>query len=235
MNSVVSVNVGLPKDVEWRGTLVSVVLVHGAWADGSSWSDIIKPLQSRGLKAMAAPIPLTSLSDDVAALERALERTDGPVVLVAHAYAGAVIGASVNERVRSLVFIAALAPDEGETVGEIFYREKPHPEAPQLAPDRHGFIWMPDDRFGAAFCQHASAEQAALLAATQRPIALARKGAEAGVEDEVLLVSRGAGGSDDQPGDTAVPGTTDGRADPIGKDRPRTAGDRTRIGRRNDP
>jgi pimeloyl-ACP methyl ester carboxylesterase len=173
MNSVVSVNVGLPKDVEWRGTLVSVVLVHGAWADGSSWSDIIKPLQSRGLKAMAAPIPLTSLSDDVAALERALERTDGPVVLVAHAYAGAVIGASVNERVRSLVFIAALAPDEGETVGEIFYREKPHPEAPQLAPDRHGFIWMPDDRFGAAFCQHASAEQAALLAATQRPIALA--------------------------------------------------------------
>jgi pimeloyl-ACP methyl ester carboxylesterase len=160
-------------DVNQSKTRTNVVLVHGAWADGSSWSQIIKPLQSRGLRALAAPIPLTSLSDDVAALERTLERTDGPVVLVAHAYAGAVIAASRNERVQSLVFVAALTPDEGETVGEVFYREKPHPEAPQLAPDRHGFIWMPDDRFGTAFCQDASPEQAALLAATQHPIALA--------------------------------------------------------------
>jgi hypothetical protein len=67
-------------------------LVHGAWADGSSWNDIIAPLQAKGLNVMAAPIPLTSLSDDVAALDRALERTDGPIVLAAHAYAGAVIG-----------------------------------------------------------------------------------------------------------------------------------------------
>jgi pimeloyl-ACP methyl ester carboxylesterase len=154
-------------------TVASIVLVHGAWADGSSWAHVITRLQSRRLKALAAPIPLTSLSDDVAALERALERTDGPVVLVAHAYAGAVIGASINEKVRLLVFIAALTPDEGETVGEIFYREKPHPEAPQLGPDRHGFIWMPDEGFGNAFCQRASPEQSALLAATQRPIALA--------------------------------------------------------------
>ena len=108
----------------------SVVLVHGAWADGSSWNDIIGPLLSKGLNALAAPIPLTSLSDDVAALDRVLERTDGSVVLVAHAYAGAVIAASTNERVQSLVFIAALAPDEGETVAEVFYREKPHPQAP---------------------------------------------------------------------------------------------------------
>ena len=151
----------------------SVVLVHGAWADGSSWTRVIKALQSRGLKVLAAPIPLTSLSDDIAALERALERTDGPVVLVAHAYAGAVIGASPNERVQALIFIAALTPDEGETVGEVFTREKPHPAAPQLAPDRRGFIWMPEDRFATAFSQNASPEQAALLAATQRPIALA--------------------------------------------------------------
>ncbi|WP_309182878.1 alpha/beta fold hydrolase [Bradyrhizobium sp. Ash2021] len=124
---------------------------HGAWADGSSWTRVIKPLQSEGLRVLAAPIPLTSLSDDVTALESALERTNGPAVLVAHAYAGAVIGASFNQRVRSLVFIAALTPDEGETVGEVFYREKPHPEAPQLAPDKHGFLWMPDDRFGTTF------------------------------------------------------------------------------------
>ena len=151
----------------------SIVLVHGAWADGSSWADVIGPLQSKGLRVVAAPIPLTSLSDDVAALERALERTDGPLVLVAHAYAGAVIGASVNKRVRALVFVAALTPDEGETVAQVFYREKPHPEAPRLAPDRDGFIWMPEDRFGVAFSQDASAERAAILAATQRPIALA--------------------------------------------------------------
>lgn len=164
---------GLGPSMKGSETTASVVLVHGAWADGSSWGLVIKPLQSRGLKVLAAPIPLTSLSDDIAALERTLERTDGPVVLVGHAYAGAVIGASVNGRVRSLVFIAALATDEGETVGEIFYRDKPHPEAPQLSPDTYGFIWMPDERFGTAFCQHASVEQAALLAATQRPIAVA--------------------------------------------------------------
>jgi pimeloyl-ACP methyl ester carboxylesterase len=151
----------------------SVVLVHGAWADGSSWNDVITLLLSKGLNVLAAPIPLTSLSDDVAALDRALERTDGTVILVAHAYAGAVIAATTNERVQSLVFIAALAPDEGETVAEVFYREKPHREAPQLAPDAHGFIWMPNEGFGAAFSQHASPERAALLAATQRPIAVA--------------------------------------------------------------
>jgi pimeloyl-ACP methyl ester carboxylesterase len=151
----------------------SVVLVHGAWADGSSWNDVIGPLLSEGLNVLAAPIPLTSLPDYIAALDRALERTDGPLVLAAHAYAGAVIAASTNERVQSLVFIAALAPDEGETVAEVFYRGKPHPQAPQLAPDAHGFIWMPQYAFGAAFAQHASPERAALFAATQRPIAVA--------------------------------------------------------------
>jgi pimeloyl-ACP methyl ester carboxylesterase len=152
---------------------MGVVLVHGAWADGSSWNDVIGPLLSKGLNVLAAPIPLTSLSDDIAALDRALERAGGPVVLAAHAYAGAVIAASTNEKVQSLVFIAALAPDKGETVAEVFYRGKPHPQAPQLAPDAHGFIWMPKEGFGTAFAQHASPERAALFAATQRPIAVA--------------------------------------------------------------
>src|SRR5271167_3790410 len=95
---------------------ISAVLVHGAWADGSSWSDVIRPLHAKGLDVLAAPMPLTSLSEDVAALDRALERTEGPVVLVAHAYAGAVISAVTEERVRALVYVAALTPDEGETV-----------------------------------------------------------------------------------------------------------------------
>jgi pimeloyl-ACP methyl ester carboxylesterase len=151
----------------------TVVMVHGAWADGSSWSGVIRPLQAKGFKVIAAPIPLTSLSDDVKALERALDRTTGPVVLAAHAYAGAVISASTNERVKSLVYIAALTPAEGETVAEVFYREKPHVLAPQLAPDAGGFIWMPDESFAKAFAPKASPEQIALLNATQRPISVA--------------------------------------------------------------
>lgn len=151
----------------------SVVLVHGAWADGSSWNDVIGPLLAAGLNVLSAPIPMTSLSDDVAALDRALERVDGPVVLGAHAYAGAVIAATANERIQGLIYIAALAPDEGETVAEVFYREKPHPQAPQLAPDAHGFIWMPREAFDTAFAQNASPQRAALFAATQRPLAVA--------------------------------------------------------------
>jgi pimeloyl-ACP methyl ester carboxylesterase len=152
---------------------VSIVLVHGAWADGTSWSSVIGPLQSKGFDVLAAPLPLTSLSDDAVALHRTLERTTGPLVLVAHAYAGAVIASVVNLRIRSLAFVAALAPDEGETVAEMFHREPPHPSAPKLTPDTHGYIWMPQEAFGTAFSQDVSREHAALLAAVQRPIAVA--------------------------------------------------------------
>jgi pimeloyl-ACP methyl ester carboxylesterase len=152
---------------------VTVVAVHGAWADGSSWSRVIGPLQAEGIRVIAAPIPLTSLSDDVKALDRAIERIEGPVVLAAHAYAGAVIAASTSDRVRGLVFIAALAPDEGETVADVFYREAPHPQAPQLAPDAHGYIWMPDSGFVSAFAQNATEQEKAMFAAVQRPIAVA--------------------------------------------------------------
>src|SRR5215470_2430958 len=98
---------------------VSAILVHGAWADGSCWSNVVVPLQRHGLQVLAAPIPLTSLSDDTAALRRTLERATGQVILVGHAYAGAVIAAVRDERVKSLVYIAALAPDEGETVADV--------------------------------------------------------------------------------------------------------------------
>jgi pimeloyl-ACP methyl ester carboxylesterase len=93
-------------------------------------------------------------------------------VLVGHAYGGAVIGAIHDERVKSLVYVAALAPDEGETVAQVFYRDEPHPEAPKLAPDKHSFIWMPDDGFSRAVAHKASTEQTRILAAVQRPISL---------------------------------------------------------------
>src|SRR5690349_15412786 len=150
-----------------------VVMVHGAWADGSSWMKVLALLQARGVATMAAPIPLTSLSEDVRALDRALERTSGPLVLAAHAYAGAVIGSTRNDRVRSLAFISALAPDEDETVADVFYREPPLAEAPQLAPDADGYIWMPDEGFPSAFAQDASKEEIGLFKAVQRPINVA--------------------------------------------------------------
>ena len=152
---------------------VSVVLVHGAWADGSSWSKVIERLEGQGIRAVAAPLPLTSLQDDVAALNRTLERIDGPVVLAGHAYAGAVIGSAHAENIKALVYVTALAPDEGETVGEVFYRAEPHPQAPRLAPDQHGLIWLPDEAFPAAFAQHAASQELAVLRAVQRPIAVA--------------------------------------------------------------
>ena len=148
----------------------SVVLVHGAWADGSSWSKILHPLVAEGIRTLAAPLPLTSFQNDVAALERTLERLTGPVVLAGHAYAGAVISATRNEKVKGLVYVAALAPDEGETVADVFYRIAPHPKAPQLAPDANGLIYLPEAAFSAAFAQNATAEELAVLAAVQRPI-----------------------------------------------------------------
>jgi pimeloyl-ACP methyl ester carboxylesterase len=151
----------------------TAILVHGAWADGSSWAHVVGPLLKQGLGVICAQLPLTSLSDDVAALGRFIERTEGPVVLVAHAYAGAVIAAVSHERVKSLVFITALAPDEGETVADVFYREDPHTDAPALAPDAHGFIWMPGESFAKAFAQNASADENNLLNAVQRPISVA--------------------------------------------------------------
>lgn len=150
----------------------TIILVHGAWADGSCWQNVILPLHRLGLDVICAPIPLTSLSDDIAALYRALERTNGPVVLVGHAYAGAVIAGPTEDRIKAVVYIAALAPSDGETVAQVFYREKPHPDAPHLEPDRHGFIWMPEEGFRNAVMHKASADQKMISTAVQRPIAV---------------------------------------------------------------
>jgi pimeloyl-ACP methyl ester carboxylesterase len=152
---------------------VSVVLAHGAWADGSSWAKVIEPLAAAGANVVAAPLPLTSFPDDVTALDQTLERVAGAVVLVGHAYAGAVIAATLSEKVKALVYVAALAPDEGETVADVFYRAEPHPQAPKLAPDDYGLIYLPEAAFAAAFAQNASTAELNVLAAVQRPISSA--------------------------------------------------------------
>jgi len=137
---------------------ISVVLAHGAWADGSSWARVITALKAEAVKVFAAPLPLTSLADDVAALNRSLDRTEGPIVLAGHAYAGAVIALARPERVKALVYVTALAPDEGEKVADVFYRLEPHPQAPKLGPDRDGLIWLPEGAFETAFAPNASAD-----------------------------------------------------------------------------
>lgn len=155
-----------------NGKDVTVVLVHAAWADGSSWSQVIEQLVAAGQPVVAAPLPLTSLADDVAALDRVIARIAGPVVLVGHAYSGAVIGASRSTAVKALAYVNALVPDEGETVLDVFTRSAPHPLAPQVAPDADGLIWLPEEAFGQAFAQQASPREQAVLAAVQRPISI---------------------------------------------------------------
>jgi pimeloyl-ACP methyl ester carboxylesterase len=148
----------------------TIVLVHGAWADGSNWENVIQPLERRGLAVISAQIALTTLSDDISTVQRVLERTTGPVVLVGHAYSGAVVGSIHDDRVKSIVYIAALAPAEGETVADVFYKDPKPPQSPKLAPDAHGFIWMPDEGILNALAQNATANQKRVMAAVQRPI-----------------------------------------------------------------
>src|SRR5215469_13722185 len=155
-------------------TTLTTVLVHGAWADGSSWNKVAERLQRKGFNVVAAQIPLTSFSDDVSALRRVLQRETGPIILAGHSYGGAVITAAAfgNRNVKALVYITAIVPDEGETVGDVFHRVPPHPRDPRLQADADGFLWLTADDFRSAVAPDASASETALMAATQKPIAL---------------------------------------------------------------
>lgn len=152
----------------------TIVLVHAAFADSNSWAKVILGLRAQGFPVFAPQIPLTSLSDDAAALRRALERVPGPAIVVAHSYSGAVITAATGDlpNVKGLVYIAAMAPDTGETVVELLHRE-PHPMGPALAPDAHGLVWMSDEGFSNAVAPDSSPDELALMIATQKPIGLA--------------------------------------------------------------
>lgn len=154
---------------------LTAVLVHAAWSDASSWNAVTRLLQDLGLQVKSAQIPLSSFSEDVAALKRLLRQVDGSVMLVGHSYAGAVITAAGadNPQVKALVYIAAIVPDEGETVGELFHRAEPNPNTrPPLAPDEEGFLWVPAGGFAEAVAPDASKEETALMQINQHPIAL---------------------------------------------------------------
>ena len=146
----------------------TVVLVHGAWADGSSWSKVIPLLEAKGLHVVSVQHPLTSIADDVAATNRLIDAQTGPVLLVGHSYGGAIITeAGNNPKVAGLVYVAAYAPDEGETLGE---RTKPFGAMPAFAeiyPIENGFLLLSAKGIAEDFAQDLSATEQATLLATQ--------------------------------------------------------------------
>jgi pimeloyl-ACP methyl ester carboxylesterase len=157
----------------------NIVLVHGAFADGSSWAKVIPILQAKGYHVTAVQNPLTSLADDVAATQRALAQQDGPVILVGHSWAGVVITeAGMDPKVVGLVYVAAFGPDLGETAGDL---GKPYPPPPALsAPitDKDGFLTLSTDAVVKHFASDLPASEARVVAATQGPIAGSAFGAK---------------------------------------------------------
>lgn len=151
----------------------NIVLVHGAFADGSSWLQVIPRLQAMGYHVTAVQNPLTSLTDDVAATVRVLQRQKGDVLLVGHSWAGAVITQAGNaSSVRGLVYLSALAPDSGESVADLLEKLKSPMEG--LVPDVEGLVWLDDpEAFRHVMGADLSMKQVQALTAIQQPIAAA--------------------------------------------------------------
>ena len=156
-------------------SIVNVMLVHGAWADGSCWSKVIPLLQAQGLSVTAAQIPLTSLEDDIAITRRLLAMQTEPIVLVGHSYGGAVItgAATATPNVKALVYITAFGLDEGESLDSLSKQGSPSAGSAAIAPDNNGFLWIDRDGFHKAFAADATPTEAAVMAAVQRPLSIA--------------------------------------------------------------
>jgi len=149
----------------------TVVLVHGAWADGSSWNKVIPLLEAKGLHVVSVQHPLTSIADDVAATNRIIDAQDGPVLLVGHSYGGVVITeAGVNPKVAGLVYVAAFAPDAGETVGAVSAPYGNTPAIAEIRPLKDGFLVLTPKGVAEDFAQDLPAAEQKLLAVTQGPV-----------------------------------------------------------------
>ncbi len=184
----------------------NVILVHGAWADGSSWSKVIPLLLARGLRVTAAQLALTSLKDDVATVKRALALEDGPTVLVGHSYGGVVITEAGNDpKVSALVYIAAFAPDAGQSVGSLGASAEPAPMAAEVRPDAQGFL---KERLRSR-PQPDGKGRPVRRAGTDGGRRLRGKRVGRGLEDETELVP----GRESGPRDSAEPRTSDGEDD----------------------
>jgi pimeloyl-ACP methyl ester carboxylesterase len=160
---------------------VTIVLVHGAWGDGSHWRHVILALYKKGYNVRSVQNPLTSLEDDIQKTKDLIDAQEGKVLLVGHSYGGAVIsGAGHHDKVAGLVFIAAFAPDKGESLGGIFARREPPSGAASIYPDSKGFLWLKYDEFHKSFCEDVSDDDALVMSLAQKPINGSIFGTEAG-------------------------------------------------------
>jgi len=152
----------------------NVVLVHGAWADGSCWSGVIERLQAQGFQVRAPQFPLTSLADDVARLREVLEFQDGPTIVVGHSYGGQIMTALGDEapNVVALVYIAAFGLDKGESLGALLSGGPPTPALAHMFTDPRGFGWLSEDDFVNHFAGDVDSTWARVMYAVQQPLAL---------------------------------------------------------------
>ncbi len=149
----------------------TVVLVHGAFADGSSWDKVIPLLEARGLKVVAVQNPLTSLADDAASVKRVIDAQSGPVILVGHSWGGTVITeVGGDDKVAALVFVAAFAPDVGESTADLGKDGPPPPGATSIRPDPAGYLYLTPEGVAKDFAQDLPATQTRVMAVTQGPI-----------------------------------------------------------------
>jgi pimeloyl-ACP methyl ester carboxylesterase len=159
--------------IKSQAQIKNIVIVHGAFADGSGFKEVYSILTKKGFKVTIVQNPLTSLKDDVDATLRALDKQDGPTILVGHSWAGTVITeAGIHPKVVALVYIAAFQPDKGETTGQLASSLPAAPENGILPPDEKGFVYFDKTKFHAGFAADLSLEDADFMYASQQPIAV---------------------------------------------------------------
>ena len=152
---------------------INIVLVHGAWADGSSWSAVIERLQADGYTVTAPQFPMAQLSADVARLRQVLGRQNGPTIVAGHSYGGQIITALGTDapNVVGLVYIAAFGLDQGELIGALLGQAPPSPALAHLSIDQQGFAWLPEDDFVHHFAADVDPVKARVMYAVQQPLA----------------------------------------------------------------
>src|ERR1700676_2665645 len=171
------------KGSEAVNTLPNIVLVHGAWADGSSWSAVIERLQADGYTVTAPQFPLTALSADVARLRQVLARQNGPTIVVGHSYGGQIMTALGTDapNVVGLVYIAAFGLDQGESLGALLSQGPVTPSLAHLITDKQGFGWLSEDDFVNHFAADVDPVRAKVMPAVQQPLATSAFGDVMGV------------------------------------------------------
>jgi pimeloyl-ACP methyl ester carboxylesterase len=153
-----------------ESSVKNVVLVHGGWVDGSGWSQVYRGLRKDGYNVAIVQIPTVSLADDVAATKLAISQQSGTVILVGHSYGGVVISEAGNDpKVKGLVYVAAFAPDKGESVQTLIANPVPGAPVPPILPPQNGFLFLDRAKFADAFAADVPPAEAAFMADSQVP------------------------------------------------------------------